>query len=170
MSLKIIGATLVIIGCGGFGCMVAANARAELYALKQLISALDFIECELSYRLTSLPQLCRLAAAITNGCVCKMFISLAEELEKQSVPAVESCVKTAVNKCPKLPKLIMQRMEELSRSLGAFDLAGQLKCIKAINSENRQILKNIGLGYQVRLRSYKTLGICAGAALVILFI
>jgi hypothetical protein len=99
-----------------------------------------------------------------------LALSLAEELEKQSVPAVESCVITAVNKCPKLPKLITQRMEELSRSLGAFDLAGQLKSIKAINSENRQILKNIGLDYQVRLRSYKTLGICAGAALVILFI
>ncbi len=170
MIIKILGALFVILGCGGFGFMIAANARREMLALRQLITALDFMECELNYRMTPLPQLCRSTAAVTNGCIQRVFICLAEELESQNEGNVNNCILSTIHRCPDIPKYAAQRLTELGQSLGKFDLNGQVKCVQAINAENVRLLDRIRLDHNTRLRSYKTLGLCAGAALVILFI
>lgn len=150
--------------------MVAGNAHKEISTLKQLISAMTFMECELTYRMTPLPQLCRLAGAITSGSIKRVFLYLASELEQHCNRSIDLCIHGAIVKCPDLPKLSKLRIEELGKSLGMFDLDGQVKCIKAINAENQRLLKEMTYDHKVRLRSYKTLGLCAGAALVILFI
>lgn len=170
MSLKIIGAMCIVLGCGGFGFMVAGNAYKEISTLKQLISALEFMECELTYRMTPLPQLCRLAGAITNGSIKRMFLCLANELDQHCSTNVDACIRTTICKCSDLPKLTKLRLMELGKSLGVFDLVGQVKCIQAINCENHRLLNELTTGHKARIRSYKTLGLCAGTALVILFI
>ena len=170
MTIKLLGAVCVILGCGGFGFMIAANARKEMFALRQLIAALDFMECELNYRMTPLPQLCRLTSAVTNGCIQKAFICLAEELELQTEGNVNKCISSTVRRCPDIPRYTAQRLTELGHSLGKFDLNGQLKCFQAVNAENIRLLDRLSNDHDTRLRSYKTLGLCAGAALVILFI
>lgn len=170
MTIKLLGAVCIILGCGGFGFLIAANARRELVALRQLITALNFIECELGYHMTPLPQLCRLTAAVTTGCIRRMFICLAEELEMQIEANVDKCIIAALEKCPDVPNLTIHRIKELGRSLGKFDLDSQIKCIKVNNVENMQLLETLSADHSTRLRSYKTLGVCAGAALVILFI
>lgn len=170
MTIKLFGAMCVIIACGGFGFMIAANAHKEIEALRQLISALDFMECELNYRMTPLPQLCRLTAEISSGCVRKVFICLAEELEQQVEPSVDMCVSAIIRRYPDIPTVTGQRIAELGRSLGKFDLSGQIKSVKAINAENARLLERMSQDHNIKLRSYKTLGLCAGAALAILFI
>ena len=62
MSIKLIGAALIIAGCDGVGFSMAAAHRREESALRQLIGALDYMGCELQYHLTPLPELCRSAA------------------------------------------------------------------------------------------------------------
>ena len=57
MILKVIGVILVIAGCGGVGFRIAANHRLEEKTLRQLIGILDYMECELQYRLTPLDLL-----------------------------------------------------------------------------------------------------------------
>ena len=170
MTFKLLGAVCVILGCGGFGFVIAANARREMTSLRQLVIALDFMECELNYRMTPLPQLCRLTASVTNGCIQKVFLILAEELELQTEGNIDKCISAIIRKCPDMPKYTAQRLTELGHSLGKFDLSGQIKCVQAINAENSQLLERISVDHNTRLRSYKTLGLCAGAALVILFI
>ena len=170
MTIKLLGAVCVILGCAGFGFMIAGNARKEISSLRQLITALEFMECELNYRMTPLPQLCRLTASTASGCVKKVFLYLADELEMQIKPSVEQCLLVALKKCPELPELTRKRFDELGHTLGMFDLAGQINSLKLCNTENRAILENISQDHTKRLRSYQTLGLCAGAALVILFI
>lgn len=53
MIIKIFGSILVIAGCGGFGFKIAAARRKEEKTLRNLISALDFMECELQYRMST---------------------------------------------------------------------------------------------------------------------
>ena len=170
MTIKLLGAVCVILGCAGFGFMIASNAKKEISSLRQLITALEFMECELSYRMTPLPQLCRLTASTASGCVKKMFLYLADELELQIKPSVEQCLLTALKKCPELPELTKKRFVEFGHTLGVFDLSGQIKSLKLCNTENIQIMEKISHDHTTRLRSYQTLGLCAGAALVILFI
>ena len=170
MIIRILGAVFIILGCGGFGFLIAHNARRETMALRQFISALEFMECELNYRLTPLPQLCRQVSTVFGGCIGHFFLCLSEEMELQSAPHVERCVLKAIRRCPDIPGKTCKRVIALGQSLGLFDLEGQIKCIRAINRENLRILELDSRDQNSRLRSYKTLGLCAGAALVILFI
>lgn len=170
MSFKLIGFVMVILGCGGFGYRIARGYLKEERTLRELLSLLDFMECELQYRLTPLPDLCRQAAAQAKGTLRKAFSVLAEELEDQISPDVERCMSAMLEKTGDIPSVTYQMLELLGRSLGRFDIEGQLKGMEAVRQECRRCLEQLSQNKDVRLRSYQTLGLCAGAALAILFI
>lgn len=170
MTLKLFGAVFVIVGCGGFGFLIAAAHRREVKSMQQLISALDYMECELKYRLTPLPELCRQSATICSGAVNTLLNTLATELDNQISPDVEKCMDSALQKNSEIPKLTRDGFILLGRTLGRFDVEGQLKGIDAVRLECRQTLDTYMQNQDVRLRSYQTLGLCAGAAMAILFI
>ena len=170
MSLKWIGAILIVLGCGGFGAALAASHRREESALRQLVAALDLMECELQYRLTPLPELCRQAGAESRGCVREVLLRLSDELDAQIAPEVASCMHAALSAVKDLPSRTAEALELLGSSLGRFDLTGQLKGLESVRAACRRELEGLTSNRDVRLRSYQTLGFCAGAALVILFL
>ena len=170
MSLRILGAVLVIAGCGGFGFKLASSYIREEKTLRLLISTLDYMECELQYHLTPLPELCRQAAAESTGVIQKLFLLLTIELEDQISPNVERCMSAVLYKTADIPPLTRNAMHLLGRSLGRFDIEGQIKGLNAVRLECRRNLDTLNQNKDIRLRSYQTLGLCAGAAIVILFI
>lgn len=170
MSFKLIGALCILFGCGGFGFQIAAAQLREENTLRQLIRVLDFMECELQYRLTPLPELCRQAAKECTGSLSSLFTMISRELEEQISPNVATCMAAAISKTEKLPQSTVNALELLGNSMGRFDLNGQLKGLDTVRGECRRHLEALATNKDVRMRSYKTLGLCAGAALVILFI
>lgn len=168
MFLKYIGAVFIIIGCGGFGLMITCNHKKEQNNLGKLISALDFMGCELQYRMSALPELCRITAAECDQPLRKIFSQLAIELEDQISPDVQRCMEVVLARCPELPSQTTDMLHLLGTSLGRFDLDGQLKGLEHVRQECRVRLNKLSNNAEVRLRSYQTLGLCAGAALVIL--
>lgn len=170
MTIKFLGAIFVILGCGAFGFSTALSHKKEEASLRQFLSALDYIECDLRYRLTPLPELCRKAASIASGALCSTFFFLASELDGQISPDARSCMSAALEKSKHLPKLTRGAMELLGNALGSFDLEGQLMGIEAVRNESRRILDIHTNNQDVRLRSYQTLALCAGAAIAIIFI
>ncbi len=170
MSIKWMGAALIVAGCGGFGFLMAWNLSREVSALRRLIGILDYMSCELEYRLTPLPTALRKAAVSGDGCVNRVLISLAEELENQVAPDVISCMRAVLARTPELPKRTRAMLEELGISLGAFDLPGQLKGLEAVQQNCSRLLSELEQNRTQRTRSYQTLGLCAGAALAVLFI
>ena len=168
--MKLIGAVLVILGCGGTGFSMAAAHRKQERELRQLMSALDFMQCELQYRLTPLPDLCRQTAAQTHGCIRSLFSSLAEELEDQIAPDVQHCMNAAVAKTTDIPSAAAAVAGNLGKTLGRFDMEGQIRGLENARQECRVALEKLTQNSENRLRSYQTLGLCAGAALAILFI
>lgn len=170
MSFKILGAVLVIASCGGFGFLAVAAHKREERSLRQMITALEYMRCELKYHLTPLPELCRQAASQSGGAVRAVFLSLAAELENQISPDVERCMRAALCKVKDIPKLTYDAMVQLGRSLGRFDVDGQLLGLEAARQTCSRGIESLSQNREVRLRSYQTLGLCAGAALAILFI
>ena len=67
MMLKIFGVVMTVVGCGSVGFQMAANYRREEKSLQQLSRILEYMECELQYRLTPLPELCRQASKEFSG-------------------------------------------------------------------------------------------------------
>ena len=170
MSIKWIGAVMVIACCGWFGFSMAAAHRREESTLRKLIGVLDYIECELQYHLTPLPELCRQAASETTGVIRAVFTVLATELDDQISPDVGSCMDAVLARIHEIPKITKYCLQLLGKSLGRFDLQGQLSGLSGVRQQCRQELQSMCVNKEVRLRSYQTLGLCAGAALVILFI
>jgi len=170
MTLKILGVILVVVGCGSVGFRIAAIHRFEEKSLRQLIGILDFMECELQYRLTPLPELCRQAASTCTEMPSSVFCALASEMESQINPDVDRCMAAVLDKTSKIPPITRSKLIMLGKSIGRFDLNGQLKGLEAVRQECRRNLESLCDNQDNRLRSYQTLGLCAGAALAILFI
>jgi len=170
MELKWIGAVLVISGCGGFGFSIAAAHRRQEHLLRQLLRLLQLMEWELRYRLTALPELCQLAAKEAEGVLKKVFQDLHRELSWQSAPETAACMGLVLRRNPDLPPKMRRSLRHLGSVLGRYDLPGQLEGIQSVREEIQLSLQDGGKEREQRLRSYQTLGLCAGLALAILLV
>lgn len=169
MIWKWIGAMLVIAGCGAVGFSVASNHRKTEAGLRHLKEALAYMESELSYRLTPLPDLCRLAGSEMKGMIGRAFLQFAGELDSQISPNVSACVNGMLCRI-ELPGAVQEGFRQLGTSMGRFDLEGQLKGLELVQEYCDRELEKMSQNRDERLRSYQTLGLCAGAALAILFV
>ena len=170
MNIRIIGAIFIVLSCGSCGFMIAANYHKEERLLRQLQGALDFMQCELQYRLTPLPDLCRSAAANSSGLMRNIFLSLSRALEDQLTPNVEICMRNVLSAINDIPIKSRQTLDLLGKSLGRFDVEGQIRGLESVRQECRRHIAALQENKAIRNRSYQTLGVCAGAALAILFI
>ena len=165
--IRIVGACCIVTGCGGFGFAMAAAHRREEAELVRLISALEYMSCELSYRMTPLAALCRGAAS--EGMVGDFFRLLASELERGDAPDVQVCVRAVLDRLG-APRELERQLQQLGETLGRFDLPGQLRGLEGAIRSAEDALRRIRDGADGRRRSWQTLGLCAGAALAILFV
>lgn len=168
--IKLLGGALIFISCAGFGFQIAASYLLERQLLSQWINALDFMQCELQYRMTSLPEICRQAACNGKGRIRLLFGCLADELERQLLPDVSACMDIAVKSVPDLPQSLQEAAEELGKTLGRFDTDGQILQLEAARRSSRKRLEDLEKDAQERTRAYHTLGVCGGAAIAILLI
>lgn len=148
--------------------MMAVAHRREVAALHQLVEAMDVMICELEYHLTPLSELCRFGAERIKGPVQLCFVALAEALDDQISPDVGLCTIAALKATPTVPKYASAQLQALGQTLGRFDLSGQLTGLERCRQSCRGQLEVLEYQQSQRLRSYQTLGFCAGAALAIL--
>lgn len=170
MLLKLFGAILVIAGCGGFGILIAVTHKKEVNALDALLQTLDFLMNELRYRLSPLPELCSMAANITNGTLHEFFLRLEKEMNKHISHNASACVTAVLDKMDCIPSTAKDLLQRMGDSLGQFDVEGQLNALEALRLQAAEIKENQSKNLNERLRSYQTLGLCAGAALAILLV
>lgn len=169
MRFKWIGAVLVILGCGGCGCSLVADQRRQERLVQELQQAVAFMVSELQYRLTPLPELCALAGGEVSGVTRQIFQELAAMLDGAIAPEVSECMKEVLRNHRELPTNIRRLHQQLGRSLGRFDLPGQLQGLNAIQKACQREHHRLSENREERMRSCQTLCLCAGAALVILF-
>lgn len=167
--IRVIGACCLVTGCGVFGFAMADANRRQEQQLRLLLRSLEYMSCELSYRQTPLPILCRGAAMGEKGVVPVFFLELAKALEKLTAPDVQVCVHEVLAQM-ELSGDLRQLLRELGATLGRFDLPGQLRGLERSIRYTEEALRRIQDGADNRRRSYQTLGLCAGAAMAILFL
>ncbi len=170
MTYKWIGAAMIIAGCGGFGLRLAAAACLEERRLSQIMQLLRRMQSQLQYQLTPLPELCSQCGRDVGGPVGRVLQSLGKELESRMYPDVYSCMRAALQADQELSPACRRLLVQLGRELGRFDLTGQLQGLQAVSAACREQRQRLRQDQQVRLRSYRTLSLCAGAALAILLV
>ena len=168
--MRWIGAVLIFACCGYIGFSMAMSHRKQERTLRQLQAAIDYMECELQYRLTPLPQLLEQAAKQAGGTVKAVLTALSTELEDQISPEVACCMESVLCKQRDVPEHSREAFRVLGQSLGRFDLQGQLKELDSVRQFCSEHLSALLSNRDVRLRSYQTLGLCAGAAIAILLL
>lgn len=170
MSYKWIGAVLIVGSCAGFGFSLALQHRREEAMLTQLCSILDHMLWELPFQLTPLPELLRHTAQRTRGRLGTLFLKLARQLDRQVLPDVLCCTQAALEEAEVDFPRVKDTLLLLGQSLGRFDLSGQLKGLHAVREQCAAQLQELKANRDTRLRSYRILGLCAGAALAILLV
>ena len=168
--VRTLGAILIILSCGGFGISLAAAHKAQERAVGELMSALEFMECELQYRCPALPELCAKTAMQCKGTIRSLFKAISINLESQQSYDAESCMSAVLNMFTDLPDIVMKVCVSLAGVLGKFSLDGQMKGFRSVKTECIQTLEELQSHKDARIRSYQTVGVCAGAAVAILFI
>lgn len=168
--MRWVGAFLVLLAGGYVGFSIALSHRKEEKTFRQIITAINYMECELQYRLTPLPQLLGQASQETEGVVRNILAELALELMNQITPQVSSCMDIVLMKQKDLSQNIKEAFCLLGQCLGRFDLQGQLKELDYVRVFCTSHLNDLEANRDARLRSYQTLGLCAGAALAILLL
>lgn len=170
MYLRWIGASLILAGCTWTGLSAATSFSLQEHMLCQLQHVLSYMMCQLQYRQLPLPTLCRQASLESPGTVGRILSDLSEALDSQIEPDVFGCMQRVLGNY-RLPGKRMQRIFLLlGRNLGCFDLQGQITGLEEVASICEQEQKPLSQKKQNVMRSYRTLGVCAGAALVILFL
>lgn len=170
MSIKWIGAMLIICSCGLVGFKISKAYRTEEQNLRQLLGALDYMVCELRYRQSALPDICFQIGNERRGCIGKLFANLSNELNARISPDVQSSLAAAAAVTGEMSRRVEEAICIMGSSLGRFDLDGQLLGLEAVRVYCQEQLNEMSKDRDTRLRSYQTLGLCAGAALAILFV
>ncbi len=170
MMLKVLGVALTVVSCGIVGFQIASTYLNEISQFKQLIRALEFMENELLYRRTPLPDLCRRVSGDATGKITHIFDKLASILDTQVSSNVEQCMHIALSETEGLSKEFTSVMKQLGNNLGKYDIEGQINGIRSVKDECGSVLKSLENNQSERVRSIKTLGLCAGAAVAILLI
>ena len=170
MSYKWIGAVLILGSCGGFGIGLAAGQKKEERLLCQLVEILEEMLWELPFQLTPLPELLRHAVGNKKGSLSAVLLELARQLDRQVLPDAESCMNAALESGELSSPKLHAQLDRLGQSLGRFDLDGQLKGLTAVKNSCSQELRRLRDSRDIRMRSCRVLGLCAGAALVILLL
>lgn len=166
--VKTVGILLVILGASGTGFSMAFSVRQTISMVQQLLSAMEVMKNEISYRRTPLPELMRLLELQSRGCVAEFFGRLATELSQRQERSVDTIVRRQVAAVRAFPPPVRQILVQLGGGLGQYDTEGQLRSIDLAVLRLRTLLDQYRNEQQSRIRSYCTLGICGGLAIAIL--
>ena len=170
MMYKIVGTALVILSCGGVGFNAASAHKREVRLLKELITSIHYMKCELEYRSTPLPELLGKTAKISSGHMQAFFLRLVQVLQSQIFPDPGSCCAHVIAQNKILPASVRDIIMTVGATLGQFDLQGQLDGLQLAIAHAEELLEKLTTDQDNRLRNYQTLGLCAGAALAILLV
>lgn len=168
--IKLAGVIIIVITCSGFGFWVATSYKNETIFLRQFLSVLNIMECELRYKRSSLPDLCHILVEHTTGSLRGVFLALSQHLMSYCASNAAVCMQDAVKTTLRIPSRARPLLILLGDSLGKYDLDGQLKGIDFVRKNCEEILAIQVQELNNCVRTYKTLGICAGAALAILLL
>ena len=170
MIYKVLGASMIIISCAFLGFGSAAGYSREVGILQTLRSAIRYMKNELTCRAVPLPSLCRSAAQASNGVVREFMQNLASELEAQICTNPLQCTLCALSRTKGTPLSMQDAIRMLGKTIGVFDLQGQLDGFDEICIYLDELILKRSTQMDARIRSYRTVGVCAGIALAIILI
>lgn len=168
MEFRIFGALLIVAGFSASGFMISRTQKTGIFLLEELICTLDNLICELEYRRTPLPELCRTVAKNRHSRLNTFFYKVAEEMDSQVNPNVSACVQAALAGHGDLPETVQTILRRLGESLGRFDIEGEILSLQSLRAETAEKLNDMRITQKEKAKTNRTLWVCAGALAAVL--
>lgn len=171
--LKLLGTVLIIGSFTGIGVAQKRQYQGRVQALRAMLSALDVISGELSFRLSSLPDIIGILSKNKNASVASLFHGLDQSLREDN----------GLSLTYKWMKAFQQNGEQLglnaediailcdmSDFIGKYDAKSQQRCIAYARQRLEGQLKQAEVDVRNRGTVYRTCCIAAGVLLVLVLI
>lgn len=170
--IRLIGAALIMAGCGLGGVSAVGRLAMRVRILGQLRAAMELMSRELDLRLTPLPELLRLAAeSVGNGPVKNLFDAAAEGAGRPQAEAF--CVlwrRSLSGSGLDLSRAGREELAGLADVLGRYDARSQSNALMETAGRLEVLRRQAEEQYRRLGRVYTALSLAAGALLVILLI
>lgn len=169
--LRLLGAVLLTGGAGALGFGAAARLNRHVRTLRLLTEALERMERELSFRLTSIPELFTLLASHLAPPVGPFFARCRDSLCHLGDERLEDLWRSALADSDlDLEGEERQVLETLGGILGRYDGEGQTQALALARAQLEQCLE-AAVAERARMgKVYGALGLAAGAFLVIVLL
>ena len=169
--LRLLGAVLLTGGAGALGFGAAARLNRHVRTLRLLTEALERMERELSFRLTSIPELFTLLAGHLAPPVGPFFARCRDSLCRLGDERLEDLWRSALADSDlDLEGEERQVLETLGGILGRYDGEGQTQALALARAQLEQCLE-AAVAERARMgKVYGVLGLAAGAFLVIVLL
>ena len=168
--MKWIGVLFVFVGCGYIGVLCGHCYRQEEACLQQLCEHLQYMICQLRYQQTPLPELFSQLKTEAKQPLRTFFAHVFDELQTRTSSDASGCLMRALESSSNLPVQTRNCLLLLGRSLGRFDLSGQLSGAETVYEHCKEKCAKMEKNHTVYIRSYMIFGLCAGAAIAVLLL
>ena len=169
--IRLLGAALLMAGCGGLGLSAVNRLDGRVRDLRELSAGLELLLRELGWRLAPLPEALEAAAAGTHERAARFFAYCAQKSRQLAGAPFRTLWSGALEQCPlRLSREDRALLEQLGPVLGRYD-----------GDSQRQAVENVLTGLSRRLaqseddrrrlgRVYGVLGLTAGLFLTLVLI
>ncbi|GHU60655.1 stage III sporulation protein SpoAB [Clostridia bacterium] len=170
--LRIIGALLVAGGMASAGIMAVWRMGERVRALSGMVAALDIIQTEISFRLTSIPDIIDMLAAGFPPPISSLFTDCQKNIGRLGELPFSAIWAKSVKSFSEGTFKPRERetLLELGNVLGRYDSDGQTQAISYARRRFEGFLQNAEEEKSRQGKVYGALGIASGAAAMIVLI
>lgn len=166
--VKVLGAVFILFASGSVGFKIARLLKMKCVMLNQLLVLLGILRNEISFYGTQLSAAFKKMAAATNSPLKELFEQASEEMERQPWMTPSCAMEIAFENTP--VDFLEDILVNLMKTLGKYDLDAQLMGIDLAEEETKKQLGLLEAERTVKSKTYRTLGLCAGTAAVIVLL
>lgn len=169
--IRLMGAILLVAGCGAVGLCAVGRLDGRVRDLRELMGGLETLQRELGWRLSPLPKAMEMAARETHGRTAQFFELCTQGMEHLNGVPFQNVWQNGLEQCSlRLEQEDRVILEQLGSVLGRYDADTQRQALEnALTQLERQQTK--AAEDRQRLgRVYGVLGMTVGLFVVILLI
>lgn len=166
--MKALGIAFILLSAFSVGSRISVGLKQQCRYLQCVIDALQIFENEIAVRCTPLPEAFSVMATAAQGSAQTIFLHVSDQMQQQRWTSPRSAMENALKSISE--NLIGDILLDLSDKLGKYDIDTQLAEIAYAKERVKRRLYDLESERKMKSKTYKTLSLCTGLAVVILLI
>lgn len=171
--MKIIGITIILIGCTAIGFFIDAWQKERVKELEELIYAFEILKGEIDYRLTPFIEACHTVTQMTPHSIGKLFDCFQIQLRDRQLVDTKVMWEKALKETKNYFHLMEEDytvLSEFGNTIGYLDKEMQKRNIELLLYKLMKVKEEAKEKYNRTSKMYKGIGILVGACISIVLV